>query len=271
MTDDIGGRLRGAREQRDLSLSDLATRTKLPVHVLQAIERNDFASLPGGMFRKAYVRTVAAEVGLNPDQIASDYSSRFEPSGAPPAVLDRDAALQAEWIEQLTPSPRRSIARLVTLAVAAVAWFMLRSDPGQPNVPIDDVAGDAVMASMLQPAATALSDDRQPDAVAPQPSDALTSDVPLRIEMAATSLCWIAAEADGERVLYRLVEPGEQLVLEGHHMISLRLGDAGAVRLSINAGASRSFGRDGEVVDLEVTPHTVEDLNHRAAKTLTDA
>jgi hypothetical protein len=271
VNEDIGGRLRGAREQRDLSLSGLATRTKLPVHVLQAIERNDFASLPGGMFRKAYVRTVAAEVGLNPDEIASDYSSRFEPSVDPPAIPDRNAARQAEWIEQLTPSPRPSIPTLVTLAVAAAVWFMLRSDPGQPNVPIDDVAGDSVMASMLQPAMIADSDDRQRDSVAPHPSGALTPDVPLRIEMAATDWCWIAAEADGERVLYRLVEPGEQLVLEGQHLISLRLGDAGAVRLSINDGGSRSFGRDGEVVDLEVTPHTVDDLNLRAVETLTDA
>src|SRR5688572_15490370 len=66
LTDDIGARLRRAREQRRWSLPDVAKRTKLSIDVLQAIERNDFASLPGGMFRKAYVRMLAVEVGLDP-------------------------------------------------------------------------------------------------------------------------------------------------------------------------------------------------------------
>jgi cytoskeletal protein RodZ len=76
--EDIGGRLRLAREDRGLSLNDVASRTKLSVFVLQAIERNDFGCLPGGMFRKAYVRTLAGEVGLDAQQLAADYCARFE-------------------------------------------------------------------------------------------------------------------------------------------------------------------------------------------------
>jgi cytoskeleton protein RodZ len=58
VSSDIGGRLRRAREHRGLSLRDVAARTKLSIPVLQAIERNDFARLPGGMFRKAYVSVI---------------------------------------------------------------------------------------------------------------------------------------------------------------------------------------------------------------------
>src|SRR5688572_10889175 len=94
VTDDIGGRLLRAREQRGLSLRDTAQRTKLSISVLQAIERNDFASLPGGMFRKAYLRTVAAEVGLNPNEVAADYCAQFEPPVEPLPVINRSTALE---------------------------------------------------------------------------------------------------------------------------------------------------------------------------------
>jgi hypothetical protein len=67
--------------------------------------------------------------------------------------------------------------------------------------------------------------------------------------------------------MYRLVEPGERVVLEGHRMIALRLGNAGAVTLSINAGASRSFGHDGQVVELTVTPDNVDALRDGAVTT----
>ena len=50
------------------------------------------------------------------------------------------------------------------------------------------------------------------------------------------------------------------MVLEGERIIALRLGDAGSVMLSINDGASRSFGGHGQVVELKVTPGNVEGL-----------
>ena len=43
-------------------------------------------------------------------------------------------------------------------------------------------------------------------------------------------------------------------------MISLRLGDAGSVMVSINDGAERSFGGDGERDHLAVTPDNVDRL-----------
>ena len=123
VTDDVGGRLRRAREQRGLSLHDVATRTKLTIPVVRAIERNDFTALPGGMFRKAYVRTLAVEVGLNPNDIAADYCAWFEPPVESPGVPSRGAARQEEWLNQLAPS-RRFLMALVAVATLATAWFL---------------------------------------------------------------------------------------------------------------------------------------------------
>ncbi|OFW45759.1 MAG: hypothetical protein A3J29_16345 [Acidobacteria bacterium RIFCSPLOWO2_12_FULL_67_14b] len=78
-TGDIGGRLRSAREERGLTLRQVANRTKLSLGALQAIERNEFTQLPAGLFRKAYVRMLAAELGLDAGALARDYSARFEP------------------------------------------------------------------------------------------------------------------------------------------------------------------------------------------------
>ena len=122
VTDDIGGRLRRAREQRGLSLHDVARRTKLTIHVVRAIERNDFTALPGGMFRKAYVRTLAVEVGLNPSDIAADYCAWYEPPAEPLSISNRDATTQEKWVG-LAPSPRRF---LVTLVALATAWCSKR-------------------------------------------------------------------------------------------------------------------------------------------------
>lgn len=75
---DIGARLRRAREQRGLSLRDLANRTKLTMIALRAIERNDFGTLPGGLFPKAYIRMLAGELGLDASELAREYVEQFE-------------------------------------------------------------------------------------------------------------------------------------------------------------------------------------------------
>lgn len=122
---DIGGRLRRAREQRGLSLHDVATRTNLTIFVVRAIERNDFTALPGGMFRKAYVRTLAVEVGLDPDDIAADYCAWFEPPVEPQPVPSLRSTRQEEWLNQLAPSRRRFLVMLVAVAALATAWLLL--------------------------------------------------------------------------------------------------------------------------------------------------
>ncbi len=262
VTGDIGGRLRRARQERGLSLHDAAQRTKLSIHVLRAIERNDFASLPGGLYRKAYLRSLAGEVGLDPHAIAADYDKAFEPATDPAAGAGRDAVREDEWLRQLTPSPRRSMVTFAVLVGLATAWFAW-PDGVEPVLPAATGPGELIPArAPLDTAAPAMHKASQ---LAQGAATRSPIDVPLRIEMEAVSWCWVAAESDGARVIYRLVEPGERVVLEGRRRISLRLGDAGAVVLSINGGARRSPGRDGDVVELEVTEGNLEELRDVAA------
>ena len=250
LTCDIGGRLRRARELKGWSLADAARRTKLSVNTLQAIERNDFETLPGGMFRKAYVRTLATEVGLNANELVADYCAQFEPRVETPVITEPDAALQ-----ELTPRPQRSLWTFATVAAPAVAWFMLQPGPVGATAPLGPVAPEpAVMMSPYASVAFNPDSDRAPVPAA-NTADATAS--PLQLEMTATEACWVAADTDGERVLYRLVEPGERVQLQAHNRIVLRLGNAGAMTLSINGGPGRSFGAVGQIVNLDITPGNV--------------
>ena len=63
---DFGGKLRLARERRGISLRQIAASTKISVGALEALERNDVSKLPGGIFSRAFVRSYAVEVGLDP-------------------------------------------------------------------------------------------------------------------------------------------------------------------------------------------------------------
>src|ERR687888_922751 len=74
---DFGGRLREARERRGMSLRQIADATKISVSVLEALERNDISRLPGGIFGRAFVRSFAVEVGLDPERTIQEFIARF--------------------------------------------------------------------------------------------------------------------------------------------------------------------------------------------------
>ena len=258
VTSDVGRRLRHARERRGLSLHDAARRTKLSIHVLQAIERNDFASLPDGLYRRAYVRTLAGEFGLDANELAADYCASYEPPVEPPVESAPRRSIAGRWGRQLI-SPWRSTVTLAILAAVTAGWIWIRSDPAGPGVGRDGDAGESLRPAIEHaPRDTAVR--RSPGAVSRVAAVEQPSPLQLRIEMAVTAWCWVAAEIDGERALYRMVKPGERVVLTGQRAISLRLGNAGSVTLSINDGPRRSAGDDGEVVELTLTPDNVEAL-----------
>jgi hypothetical protein len=87
----------------------------------------------------------------------------------------------------------------------------------------------------------------------------------LRLEIRLHRPCWVSAVADGERVVYRLMPPGERTLVEARSVITLRVGDAGAVAYSINEATGRPLGTNGEVVTVRITNENVESLSAEPA------
>ena len=74
---DFGARMRRMREERGVSLRQIADTTKLSVGALEALERNDISRLPGGIFSRGFVRSYAVEVGLDPEQTVREFLAQF--------------------------------------------------------------------------------------------------------------------------------------------------------------------------------------------------
>ena len=129
---DFGAKLRQAREGRGITLRDIAASTKISVSALEALERNDVSKLPGGVFSRAVVRSYAAEIGLDPDQVVHEFLDRFQPE--PPHT-----ATGAGWIseDEIAFERRKRLAArvfLIALAVmisiaAALAYYLLHTRP----------------------------------------------------------------------------------------------------------------------------------------------
>jgi cytoskeletal protein RodZ len=69
----FGEDLRRERELRQISLREVAEATKVNIRYLEALERNDFSHLPGGLFNRGFVRAYCQFIGIDVDTMVNAY------------------------------------------------------------------------------------------------------------------------------------------------------------------------------------------------------
>ncbi len=87
-TTTLGAYLRAERERRDLTLRTISESTKVSLPLLEGLESDDISRWPGGIFRRAFVRTYAEAVGLDPDDVFRRFERQYKPAAPDPAIVD---------------------------------------------------------------------------------------------------------------------------------------------------------------------------------------
>jgi cytoskeletal protein RodZ len=271
---DFGGRLRQAREARGVSLRQIASSTKISMLVLEALERNDFSKLPGGIFSRAFIRSYAQEVGVDPEQLVEEFLASL-PSGSEMAVLHAPAP-DVERDERTVEGQRRAadVAVKLVLVSAPIAGLLLyvtlgRGARAPVATPVAPAAADHTRS--VEPPPSDLAPVQPPPAEVPIPAAAgdPTRVVPpgqnspeaagdLVLEMIATGSCWVSLTVDGRVVVARVMDAGERIVQRVRDGAALHVGDAGAFGFVINGRPGRALGAPGEVKSVFITRDNYE-------------
>src|SRR4029079_17333363 len=80
----VGQRLRAAREEKGLSLEDLAAQTRIPQRHLESLEIADWDKLPAPTYTTGFAKSYASAVGLDRTEIGEQL--RTEMGGQRAAV-----------------------------------------------------------------------------------------------------------------------------------------------------------------------------------------
>ena len=74
MSSTLGEKLRQAREERGISISEVAEQTRISSLYLKSIEDDNYKPLPGGIFNKGFVKAYAKYVGVDEQEALQDYA-----------------------------------------------------------------------------------------------------------------------------------------------------------------------------------------------------
>jgi cytoskeletal protein RodZ len=67
------------RRNRGITLEQIAEATKISVRSLDAIERGEFAKLPGGIYNTSYIRQYARAIDYDESAILAVYNRQMRP------------------------------------------------------------------------------------------------------------------------------------------------------------------------------------------------
>jgi len=244
---DCGRMLREARERRGVSLRQIANTTKISVSALEALERNDISHLPGGIFSRAFVRSYASEVGVDPDDAVREFMAQFHPE---PVAASHPTAEPAGEGSEFESQRRMATAFLwlIALSVPVAAVMLYLGMAGRPVAVSVPAESPAVAAPLSGPPIAS---------VAPVPVEAAAPRDPaneptelLAMVLTATRPCWISMTIDGEKPVERVLQPGERVTFDVRRDVVLTAGDADALTMTLNGEEARPLGKPGQVVTL---------------------
>ena len=128
----VGTRLRDARLSRNLTLHDISRATKISVRLLESIDRDDLAAIPGEFFARAFLRAYATEVGLDPAEIVGDYVKQLPPAAVRPVDEPPEATAPPDvHVRRLV----HALAVCVTIAGGAWGFVYLHQRQSRNSAP----------------------------------------------------------------------------------------------------------------------------------------
>jgi cytoskeleton protein RodZ len=274
----VGRQLRQAREAHGLTVGDVAGLTKISSRQIEAIETEHYEKLPGGIFGRGYVRALAEVVKLDPNAIVRAYQDETEPdhSGMADQTVpvrggDADQARRAPapppWRVERSeprlrlgpidrgpwPGSRLLAAVLIGIGVIILIIWLGRDRPSAPLSRIQTRPPVAAATDNPSPQPTGTAGRVSPPGTAPQGARPVApegTEVRLEAERAA----WVVLTVDGQRVAYRMMQPGDTIRATMRSGGTLRTGDAGAVKLALGGGEPRLVGPSGAVRTIELQP-----------------
>jgi hypothetical protein len=188
MPQSFGAQMRKQREQRDIALATIAEKTKIKQSLLEAMECDDLSHWPNGLFfRRAFMRSYAQAIGLEPDEVVRDFLAFHAQQ------IDDTSAIASLSFD----NPRASNApptRLRQIVGSAVTRF--RSNSQRSATTNDDGAGSA--ATSRSPRSRAV------------PTDA--SHVPVGDLLAVANLCTKLGQARRTNDLSPLLQEAARIL-----------------------------------------------------------
>ena len=288
---ELGRKLYEERTRRGLSLEQVQDETKISLNFLKALEDGDVEQLPHPVYAKGFMQNYARFLGLDWQSMGEEFSKIYHAEEETESLEELPTVLKEQKEARLfSYTVKASVIILALVIIVGFGWFLYSSFQEEPaqeeqaelaeEIPeYDHVQEEPLEDDILEDRAVTPEEPEIPGETAPQEDVLLREDVdelqprvtqldmeafadePDVIEeeeapdkvlvlIEAQEECWLMYETDDESRDHFL-RPGDSIEVEYTGSMSLRLGNAGGVSISLNGEPYDLDAASGEVKTLE--------------------
>jgi len=233
-----GARLRAAREAQGLAAVDVARQLRLSPHQIEALETDDHGKLPGPVFVRGFLRNYARLVKLDPEAVVASQPSL---SPAPSVIPDVPPTVGAPF----SAAPDLSWLRYAVIGIVLVAPLVLYIALDDGNAPAPLAVAPPLLPVPAETGEGGRTAERTMEASLPtaevagaatpaaSPAPRKAGDHVIQLQFQRES--WVEVrDGEGRKLYSQLNLPGSAQTISGPPPLSLIIGNAAGVRMTVN-------------------------------------
>src|ERR1700733_7962437 len=165
----FGEHLKREREMRGVSLEEISVATRIAPRFLVALESEQWELLPGGVFNRGFIRSVARYLGLDEDSLVAEYARETRGRSDPGLVADPPQEPDRNWA-------RVFVVVVLVLVVLAGGWAAIHFLGPQIAARLHKHSGEPVNSAPDSGATPSFAANSAPAAGSPDTGTATPSD-----------------------------------------------------------------------------------------------
>lgn len=223
----VGQRLLAARQEKGLSLEDVAAQTRIPLRHLESLEASDWERLPAPTYTIGFAKSYATAVGLERADIAEDL--RAEMGGTRPGPATPEIFEPADPARTMPKGLVFGAIAAILLLVLLMSWFNSRS--------LEGPAPEEGAAPPLAAPSTSAPPPAAPQQAAQGP-----------VVLTAMAPAWVQVTDQGRTLFEGEMAPGQTFTVpQTATAPMLRVGAPQALRITVGTAVVPPVGPAGQV------------------------
>jgi transcriptional regulator with XRE-family HTH domain len=272
----VGAALAHAREDAGMTTSQVSDATRVRRGIIEAIERGDMSSIPGGeVYARGHIRAIAVVLGIDAGPLLAQLDAQpaaaepvphevVQPVAQPTAVADHHASLGGSLASTLGAGATRRgpnwsgvmIAALaLVIAVAAIQLYRGSTSGEHPvAVPLTSPTASTSSPPTTAPTGPATSPPPTNPSTSP-PGDVVAQGDAVTVALTVTGkACWMRVTTATQTLFEGTLTRGTTKTFQDKSKVKLLLGNAGGVSLVVNGVDVGHPGGGGQVATVTFGP-----------------
>lgn len=236
--------LKDARKSAGITLDELSSKTNIRASLLREFEEDNFRNAGGDTYARGHLRSIARILNVNAEELLTQFDAEHAQVARPihDQLVANNATVALPEKSKITNKQLITFSMVGIIAIFAISFTVSNLKQTASNPKPKPVATAEVSAT---PSASASSTETtKPN------SYSSGTGVSVKLDASNGSSWVFVSDKNGVTLYSGRATQGQSFEFSSTEEVKLRIGNAGAVKLTVNGKEVPSVGGNGEVVDL---------------------